>query len=643
MDKDEALKEFLKALRVAFKTVIIYQPGHTSVVYAVDELKRKIDALLECLNPIKIGFTQQSLHIDDRFLENDKLSQDIAVTFHQRKVKSLEIRQGVDVDELMAFIGTFCLSLKEIAHRGGFKNILGEEDILNVVIEELDYSQLLKGEGEELKDVWSYLLHDALEDEDGEKLDELADNFDRVIFKLNPDEIIQVDQLRENFTRFFSNLREHSEVKYSKCAKDLVRAVIRDKTLSSEAHLERLRSMVAGLPEKELAALLHEEILSNDQFDALGFSLFSRLTGGDQDNKISSHLGQLFQKDLAKGTITKNKDKIKRLLFGPETTLISENYRKALGLLLEGVVYEKKRGFDPRLLFKSYRFLLLNLLDKAYQKEAAADLLGLIYKEWKNIIGENDLDYLRGLLETLHKREQSLSGQPLTLKIEELIAQHVEWTILTGGQMPVLDYFINRFQAGRLEVNLYFQTIFTSQAITPYVLSAFFKFHPDSMLYFNINLQKHASDSKFLGRLIENLQGVDSPLTLAALKSIFGSGNPEIKIQALRAMRNLPRYDRKFLFRLLRQGDLLLKEEALAVLVGFDALRTRALAKFLAIPSVFGLNNRTLLAHLGIVKELRLTQARSLVESLGQRRFVWNKKLREEAQRLLEDWDAGKN
>lgn len=643
MDKDEALKDFLKALRVAFKTVIIYQPAHATVIAAVEDLKRKIDALLEWLNPIKIGFAQQTLQVDDRFLENDRLAQEIAVTFHQRKVKSLEIRQGVDVEELMALVNSFSLSTKEIAHRGGFKNILGEEDIPHIIVEELDYSQLLKGDGDEIKDVWSYLLQDALEEGDVEKIDELADNFERVVFQLDTDEIMQVERLRENFSRFFSNLREQSEVKYGKCAKDLVRAVIRDKALSSDAHLERLKSMVAGLPEKELASVLHEEIIGNDQFDALGLSLFSRLTEGDQDNKISSHLGRLFQEDLAKGSVLKNKDKIKRLLFSPETFLISENYRKALGLLLEGVVYEKKRSFDPRLLHKSHRFLLLNLLDKASQKDTAAGLLELIYGEWKNIIGENDLDYLKSLWETLHQRGKYLSGQPLALKIEELTVRHVERTILAGSRWPILDHFISRFQAGRLGVDLYLQAIFTSQVITPYVLSAFFKFHPDSMRSFNVNLRDHASDPKLLGRIVENLQKGDSPLALDVLKTIFGLGPTEIKIQALRAMRHARRYDAKFLFRLLGQRDLLLTEEALAVLVSIDALRTRALAKFLATPSVFGLRNRTLREHLRIVKELRLTQARSFVASLAQRRFVWNKKLRKEAQRLLGDWDAGKN
>ena len=643
MDKDEALKEFLKGLRVALKTVLIYHPEHAAVIRAVEELKKKIDALLQWMNPIKIGFTQQSLHIDDKFWENDRLYLETAKAFHQRKIKSLEIRQGIDIEELTAFIGNFSLSAKEIAQRGGFKNILGEEDVLNLTVEELDYSQLLKGEGEELQDVWSYLLHDALDEDDPEKLDELADNFDRVVYKLNPDEIAQVGRLRENFSRFFSYLKENNEVKYSQCAKDLVRAVIRDKNLSSEANLEKLKSMVAGLPKKELAALLHEEIISNDQFDALSLSLFSKLTEGDQDNKISSHLSQLFQQDLSKGAIPEFKDKIKRLLFGTETSLMSENYRKALGLLLEGVTYEKTRSFDANLLRKSYRFLLLNLLDKAFQKEAAIDLLELIRKEWKNIIDENDLDYLKNLLETLQKKERYLSGQPLAQKIEDLAANYVEKAVLGGAELPVFDYFINVFKTGTLDGNLYFQTLFTSKQVTPYILRAFFKFHPDLMLYFNINLQQHASDSAFLGRLIENLQNVDSLLSVTALQGIFALNNPEIKIRALRAMQNLPRCDEKFLFQLLRKGDAIFKKEALAVLVKFDSLRPRALQRLLALPSFFGLQNQALLEHLRIIKELHLTQARSLVAPLARRRLAWNKKLREEARRLLEEWDAGKD
>jgi hypothetical protein len=59
MDKEEALKEFLKALRVALKSVLIYQPEHAAVVQAGEELKKKIDALLKWINPLKIGFTQQ--------------------------------------------------------------------------------------------------------------------------------------------------------------------------------------------------------------------------------------------------------------------------------------------------------------------------------------------------------------------------------------------------------------------------------------------------------------------------------------------------------------------------------------------------------------------------------------------------------
>jgi hypothetical protein len=643
MDKDEAIKEFLKALRVALKSVLIYQPEHAAVVQAGEELKKKIDALLKWINPLKIGFTQQSLHIDDRGWENDKLYREIAKAFHQRKIKGLEIRQGIDLEELMILIANFSLPVKEIALRGGIKNILEEEEVLNITVEELDYSQLLKGDGEELQDVWTYLLSDAVDEDNAENLDELADNFDRVIYRLNPNEIAQVERLRENFSRFFSYLKENNEVKYSKCAKDLVRAVLRDKNLSSEANLEKLKSMVGGLSEKELASLLHEEIISNEEFDALSFSLFSRLTEGDRDNQISSHLTQLFKKDLAKGNIPEFKDKIKRLLFGTETSLISENYRKALSLLLEGLAYKKSRSFDPHLLPKNFRFMLLNLLDKENKKEAAGDLLELILKEWDHIIEDGDFDYLRSLLETLKKKERFLSADPRALQIERSMADFVEKAILEGADLPVFSYFINTFQAGRLDVNIYLKKIFSSPRITPHILRAFFKFHPDSQLYFNINLQQHADDTPFMNQLIENLQKVDSQSSLTVLKTIFAQDNREVKIRALQAMQHLSRCDDKFLFRLLKKEDLVFKKEAMAVLAKFDSLRPRALEKLLGLPSFFGLQNRVLLDHLGIVKELNLRPARSLVASLARRGFPWNKKLREEALRLLEDWDARKN
>jgi predicted hydrocarbon binding protein len=633
----------LRAFKVALKSATIYHHEHAAIGLAVVELKKKIDALFEWMDPIKIGFTPRSLRVDEEYWEGDKLYEEVARTFHQRKIKSLEIRQGLRTEELRDFVLNFYLPVKEIAKRGGFKNILRAEDIIHLAIEELDYSQLLKGEGEDIPDVWAYLLQEALDEQAPEKMDELADNFERVIPGFDLEDIDKDERLGENFSRFFAYLKDNNKVKFKKCAKDLVRAVIRDKRLSFGSNIERLKSMVSDLTEKDLAPLLYDEMVTDDDFDALGFSLFSKLTDGDRDNKISKTLSGLAQKDMFLSSMTAVKNKIKRLLSGTESTFISENYRKSLGSLLEGITFEKKRTFDPAVLVKNYHALLLNLLDKETQKEAMVDLLEIILKEWAKITEEKDYDYLKSLWCVLERKKSVLGSEPTAQKIGSELGRRVETDMLEGMDLPVFDYFIDAFKAGTLDVNDYLRKIFTDHNISPYILRAFFKFHPDCMLYFYINLEQHAGKLKFLNRMIENLKKVDSPLSLMALKTIFPWGTNEIKVHVLKAMQNLSECDDKFLFPLLKKGGRTLKKEALAVVARFDALRPRAFKKLLGFESPFGLRNRLLLDHLEIIKELDLRPAKDFVLPLTQREFFWNKKLREKALRLLEDWDARKN
>jgi len=643
MDKDEAVKNFFIALKVTLKSAAIYHSEHGAISTAIEHLKKKVDSLLETSDQIKIGFTPQALRVDERYLKNEKIYEEIARIFHQRKIKTLELHQGLRSEELRDFILNFQLPPKEIARRGGLKSILKQEDVTHLLIEELDYSQLLKGEGEELADVWTYLLEDALNERNPQKMDDLADSFDRVVTRVNPEEIDQNERLGVNFSRFFSYLKENNEAKFKKCAKDLVRAVIRNKSVSVESNLERLKTIVTDLTEKDLAPILYEEMISNDDFDALGFSLFSKLTEGDRDQKISAALTKLAQKDLFLSTMSDLKDKIKKLLSGTESTFISENYRKSLGLLLEGVSFEKKRSFDQNLLTRNFHFVLLNLLSKETQIQASADLTQVLLKEWDSIAAERDFNYLRNLFDLLQQKKGILANDAAALKLETLLCHLVESAILQGKDMPVFEYFIDSFRASVLDVNVYLRKIFTEQKITPCIIRAFFKFHSDLMLYFNINLGEKVASPKFIELMIKNLQTVDSPLSLMALKHIFPLSENRVRIRILRAMRDLSECDEKFLFPILKKGDWATKKEVVAILAKFPPLRQRVFKRLFSFPSPFGLRNHLLLDHLRIVKDLELNQAGEFVLPLAERRFFWDKKLREEALGILEDWDARKN
>ena len=194
MGKEEALKELFKSLKMSFKNASIYPPEHPALKKSVSEVKEKIDVALNYLSPLKIGFTPNSLLVDGQYFEKESLYEELARTFHVQRIKMIEVKQGLSVEELMAFLTKAYLSPKEILKKGGFSHILEEEKITHLAVEELDYSQLLKGEGEEIKDIWPHLLQEAVEKEDIKKISKLADNFEKVVGHFKIEELLENEQ-----------------------------------------------------------------------------------------------------------------------------------------------------------------------------------------------------------------------------------------------------------------------------------------------------------------------------------------------------------------------------------------------------------------------------------------------------------------
>jgi len=209
-DRDGLIQDFLRTLRVAFKLGAIYSLEHPAFKKTIDELMVKTEALFLYISPLSIGFTPHSLFVDNRFWEGDRTYWDLAQVFHYRKVKRLEIRPGIPHSEFLRFASKFMLPVKAFIQEGGALNILKKENLIHISLDILDYSQLLVGEGEEIKDIWPYLLMEAVEEDDGQKLDQLAVSFEKVIGKFNTEDLIQNEELHKNFIKFFQYLKETS-------------------------------------------------------------------------------------------------------------------------------------------------------------------------------------------------------------------------------------------------------------------------------------------------------------------------------------------------------------------------------------------------------------------------------------------------
>jgi hypothetical protein len=637
-DKDELIRSMTRALRVAFKMASMYNAEHPAFKSSVNELLAKLEALFVYVNPLSIGFSPHALLIDGRFWEGERTYMDLAQLFHFRKIKRLEIRPGVPPAEFMRFASKIMLPVKLFIKEGGAQAIVKREAIVHIAVDTLDYSILLQGEGEEIKDIWPYLLMEAVEEDDHTKLEELAGSFGKVVGKFNTEDLIQNEELQKNFTKFFHYLKTTSEEKHRTAAKQLLKTIISARKTPTESKFENLKLLIADLNEEDLASTLWEEIIGNDKFDSLSFSIFSRIIDKERHKKISTSLHALFHGDDPQNRRAETESKIRILLSGVSSQLHSEIYRQTLSNLLGEISFEQKLSLDRQLLQRNYRFLLLTLLAGETQKEPAIAGLGRIAEEWDRVVQEEDFEFLIAFDQVLEARSADLLGEPAYEETRKSLAGHVEGCILRGEARPELDVFIDRFGRSLHGWEAYAATVFKDRIVSSHLLRAVFRFFPEHGEDLRTLVKKKASDSELLGRIADALKVIDSPESLELLKKIFEAGDTAVQVKVLQAMQNLMEYDEAFLFPVLEKKNELLQAEALILLMRHERTKHVAFTKLFGLASPYGIRNKTLLRNLGIVGRYGLREAAPYVAPLVERKDFWNRKVRQAAERLMESW-----
>ena len=154
-------------------------------------------------------------------------------------------------------------------------------------------------------------------------------------------------------------------------------------------------------------------------------------------------------------------------------------------------------------------------------------------------------------------------------------------------------------------------------------------------------MKKKASDSELLVRIAEGLGLIDTPASLEALKKVFEAGDAVVKVKALQAMQNLKEFDEAFLFPVLEKKNELIQAEALILLMRHERTKHVAFTKLFGLASPYGLRNKALIRNLGIVERYGLREAAPYVAPLAERKDFWNRKVRQEAGRVMEKWREG--
>lgn len=639
MEKEQALEQFLKTLRITLNYISLYSRAHRTFLASVRQLKGTLEQLFPFFNPVRIDFSPDSISVAGT-IYSKPLHREIARIFHSRKTKSISFSRGITEQELVCVLDKVSLPVRDIVQGGGLGAFLPAADIPHFVHEELDYSQLLKDEGEETSDIWSYLLKNSLEEVSVQKLDEFIDTFEGMIPKITARSLLDDDKLRQNIRKLLAYLREKNETQFIQCSKGVLRSVIKDKTVVFDQRFGNLKELFSDLNIENLSSVLWEGLSSDEHFDNTSLELFSRLVEPDKHEKIADllvkHAGKEKIGSLDVGQMKRMKNIFSSL--NNDASYIPPVYRKAILQISEEHYFDRGFTFERQKLQLNFDHILLYLMrlerESGKRDLAAKKILG----SWDRVTGNVDQQFFCGLGELVAAIPEG-SGEVL----DELALKYwrfIEDGVWNPGFPDKLRSFALSIKKSTLGPEIYLRRIFKSGQCPPIAVRLFFRLFPERVPEFYAAMGLRSGDLEFMSELVGCVKLLEARAALEALKTIFSTANELVKIEAVKAMAEVPLFDREFLFSQLVDGNYFLKKEVMLILMNRKPDLQAALEVFLLMPNPWGQRNVIVLENIAVVEEINCRAARQCLEKITRKNFLFYSSIARKARSVLEKWDA---
>jgi len=637
VNKDEIIEDFFRSLRVALTNAFSYPKDHPYFIKSVESFKVKLDTLLAALNPFRIGITSSGLVVEGKTLNRAGFYDELARLLHQRKIKSIEILAGFELNELLRFLCVVSLSQKEIFKSGGLGVILEKEKLTHFKIQELDYSAFLHGEGQECTDIWGYMLKDAVYSGDAVKMDQLADSFGSLIKKVNDKEFFEEEGVSSEVSDFLVSLRNKNKEKFDKCLNDVFIWLLRNKKTLSQDKLDKLKPVFNNLDENEFTKLLKEGFLQEDNFDSLSLQLFSRIS----EQKETARITEDFFNNMDQSPELKDNPvvvkKIRNLLSNSHDDQMSAVYRNTLDSLVRNISFSGKLFFDHQELKENYRYIVLSVLATDLNPETVQQASAILERGLPEIFEDNDIPFLKDFWEVLTKKEGE--GLGACGEIKKKISSYAEDIILGPGLASGQELLAGMVIYPEKGSGVYLDKIFSPGRADSHVLDLFLRLFPGDLGIFYSRVEQSLQDTEFLAGLIDALSESENEAVPEILKYIYSRANELVKIESLKVMSKFKKIDADFLFRQLNTDSFPLRKELVSVLILDERIKKNIPGILFKIPGFFGSANPLLMENMQIAFDLHFVESAGLIKELSRRRFFWNAQLRKKAARVLKGWN----
>lgn len=134
------LSEFIYALNIARRKVLVYPSGHPVINTAVGKLLDMLPKMFEFRTSITIGIARDTLLFDGQALDSkNPIYRDVATKLFDARIASLTIQKDVESAEISKFFELLRYDAQELAELGGLKHVMALEEIRGISAQCIDF------------------------------------------------------------------------------------------------------------------------------------------------------------------------------------------------------------------------------------------------------------------------------------------------------------------------------------------------------------------------------------------------------------------------------------------------------------------------------------------------------------------------
>ncbi|MCM8823605.1 MAG: hypothetical protein NC822_02910 [Candidatus Omnitrophica bacterium] len=649
MDREELIKEFLNNFKISLTNACIYFDEHPYFQSSVKNFKDIIEELFHIFNPIILGITPKSILIGEEQLDKESTHIELAAYLHYRKIKKITIRQGLTLEELISFLSVVSLPVKDIFVKGGLGKIFLDRSLVNIEIEELDYSELLEVEyGEEGKDVWKCFIEGIYNKKiNSGELNIFIDNFDRIISKFNLKDIINDRILLDKLIGVLRYIKETGDERFKNCSSSFTKFIIKENKFLKEDIPIEVIDFIKDIDPIILCDVLWDINFDKRDFNPLTFNLFSKILDIEKNREIAKQLKKrvgnskfIFDRSA--------KEKIKELFHCLEENPVTNVYKDTLLEVINAIENRGRGEIDREELAYNYRYMLLNILSLISDKLYVEDIVKRIMDDWDSIMEKKDAKFIKCFWQVLREKiKEEKNDEMLTLykDSEEKAKIFLEKIILSGKDNldeDEFNCFLENIEKSTFDENFYIENILNNwenSSSKKRILKLFFKLFPQKKELLFIFLKRHFfSTVDGIKKAIELGKDIDGIEGLNFLKKLFFYiDNTMLRIEIIKNMGKLSLIDTDFLTKILDSHNIFLKREALKVLKkGNKELQELVGKKLVGSYNLFGIRRGVFLDNLRIIEEENFKPAKRSLQNLSKKYFFWwEKGIKKEILRVL--------